>query len=338
MSAGDRPGANGPLDVAIVGAGPSGLATAIECQRRGLRAEIFEKGALVNSIRRFPVDMIFFTTPDLLEIGGMPLVCLREKPSRSEALTYYRKVAVCYDLRPRLFTRVSRVVRREGGFTLHLESRRQGIPDPPPVTARNLVLAIGYFDNPNRLGVPGEELDKVSPRYVETHGYFGSRVAVIGGGNGAAVAALDLYRAGVDVTLIHRGEALSSNLKYWVRPDIENRIARNEISCRLGSVVEEIRPDSLLLRDGGGARSEVPNDFVLPLIGYRPDYRFLERLGVRSVGPDRTPVTDPESYATEVPGLYLAGGIVAGLRTNRIFIENGRLHGESIVRHIARER
>ena len=330
------------LDVAIIGGGPSGLATAIECRRNGLDYAVIEKGGLVDTIRRFPVHMVFFTTPELLEIGGLPLVCHREKPSRYEALTYYRKVAQHFDLRPRLFTRVVRVERGKPGararFTLHLRSERKGIPHPEPVAARNLVVAMGYFEHPNRLGVPGEELDKVSHRFVETHPYFGSRVAVVGGGNSAAETALELYRAGVEVTLIHRGESLSPHLKYWVRPDIENRIERREIASHLGSVVEAIRADSLTIRDRRGEVREIPNDFVLPLIGYRPDYRFLESLGVRSGGADRTPVTDPETFATEVPGLYLAGGVVAGLRTNRIFIENGRFHGEAIVRHLCASR
>lgn len=327
-----------PVEVAIVGAGPSGLATAIECQRQGLSYRIIEKGGLVDSIRRFPVHMVFFTTPELLEIGGLPLVCHREKPSRYEALLYYRKVAQHFDLRPQLFTRVVRVDSGGGVFTLHLASERQGIADPAPVRARNLVLAVGYFDNPNRLGVPGEDLDKVSHRFVETHPYFGSRVAVVGGGNSAAETALELYRAGVEVTLIHRGETMSPHLKYWVRPDIENRLERREIAGRLGSVVTEIRHGSVVVRGPRGEVEEIGNDFVLPLIGYRPDYRFLESLGVRSEGPDRTPLTDPETFATEVPGLYLAGGVVAGERTNRIFIENGRFHGEAIVRHLCRER
>ncbi len=330
--------AGGVLDVAIVGGGPSGLATAIECQRAGLSYEVIEKGGLVDSIRRFPVNMIFFTTPELLEIGGMPLVCHREKPSRYEALVYYRKVAQRYGLQPRLFTRVAGVERNSGDFTLHLKSEREGIPDPGAVRARNVVLAIGYYDNPNRLDVPGAELDKVSYRYVETHPYFGSMVAVLGGGNSGADAALELFRAGVEVTLIHRGETLSSHLKYWVRPDIENRLARREITGWLGSEVEEIRMDSLTLRDRDGARHEIPNDFVLALLGYRPPYKFLESLGVRSEGADGRPVTDPETFATEVPGLYLAGGVVAGRRTNMVFIENGRFHGEAIVRHICATR
>ena len=328
----------GVLDVAIVGGGPSGLATAIECQRADLSYEVIEKGSLVDSIRRFPVNMIFFTTPELLEIGGMPLVCHREKPSRYEALVYYRKVAQRYGLQPRLFTRVARVERDSDVFTLHLKSEREGIPDPGPVRARNVVLAIGYYDNPNRLDVPGAELDKVSDRYVETHPYFGSKVAVIGGGNSAAEAALELFRAGVEVTLIHRGETLSSHLKYWVRPDIENRLARREITGWLGAEVTEIRMDSLTLRDREGRIHEIPNDFVLTLLGYRPPYRFLESLGVRSEGADGRPVTDPETFATEVPGLYLAGGVVAGRRTNMVFIENGRFHGEAIVRHICATR
>lgn len=338
------------LDVAIVGGGPSGLATAIECQRAGLSYQIIEKGGLVDSIRRFPINMVFFTTPELLEIGGLPLVCHREKPSRYEALVYYRKVALHYDLHPRLFTRVVRMDRdsqlegKTNGqtngdiFTLHLKSERPGIPDPGPVRARNVVMAIGYFENPNRLDVPGAELDKVSHRYVETHPYFGSKVAVIGGGNSAAEAALELYRAGVEVTLIHRGETLSSHLKYWVKPDIENRLARREITGWLGSAVEEIRMDSLTVRDRNGAANEIPNDFVLALLGYRPNYPFLESLGVRSEGPDGRPVTDPETFATEVPGLYLAGGVVAGGRTHMVFIENGRFHGEAVVRHICARR
>lgn len=330
------------IDVAIVGGGPSGLATAIECQRAGLSYEVIEKGGLVDSIRRFPTNMVFFTTPELLEIGGLPLVCHREKPSRYEALVYYRKVAQHYDLHPRLFTRVERVERDgapdENIFTLHLKSERDGIPDPGPVRARNVVLAVGYYENPNRLDVPGAELEKVSYRYLETHPYFGSKVAVIGGGNSAAEAALELFRAGVDVTLIHRGAILSSHLKYWVRPDIENRLARREITGWLGSVVTEIRMDSLTLEDREGKAHEIANDFVLALLGYRPPYRFLESLGVRSEGPDGRPVADPETFATEVPGLYLAGGVVAGRRTNMVFIENGRFHGEAIVRHICATR
>ncbi len=329
---------SGWLDVAIVGAGPSGLAAAIECERGGLRYQVFDKGGLVDTIRRFPVHMVFFTTPDLLEIGNLPLVCHREKPSRFEALLYYRKVVQHFGLEPRLHTRVAGARREDGGFVLELRSERQGIPDPPPVRARNLVLAIGYFENPNRLGIPGEELDKVSHRYVETHPYFGSRVAVIGGGNSAAEAALDLYRAGVDVTLIHRGEQLSSHLKYWVRPDIENRIERKEIPAHLGAQVIHIQPEALTIENARGEQQEIGNDFVLPLIGYQPDFAFLESLGVQSEGPDRTPVIDPETFATEVPGLYLAGGVAAGLRTNRIFIENGRFHGEAVLRHIMRNR
>ncbi len=322
------------VEVAIIGGGPSGLATAIECQRHDLSYVLLEKGSLVDGIRRFPVNMVFFTTPELLEIGDLPLVTHREKPLRFEALKYYRKVAEHYRLETRLYEKVDRVRRVDDGFELETSFQRDRVGEPEPVSARNLVLAMGYYDHPNVLGISGEELDKVSHYYTEAHPYFGLDVAVIGGANSAAETALDLFRSGVKVTLIHRGAELSTHIKYWVRPDILNRIDRGEVTAYLETAVEEILPDRLRLKKGSGERVEIGNDAVLAMTGYRPHYRFLESLGIEIDEESGKPRVDPETCQSNAPGIYLAGGIVAGRMTNKIFIENGRFHGEKIIRHI----
>lgn len=327
------------VDVAIVGGGPSGMAVGIDCQRRGLSYVIVEKGTLVDGIRRFPTNMVFFTTPELLEIGGLPLVSHREKPSRFEALKYYRRVAEHFDLKVHSHTRVTRVSKQ--GNTFHVDSqfeRDMGGAAPGQIRASDLVLAVGYYDNPNHLDIPGEELDKVSHYYTEAHAYYGQKVAVIGAGNSAAETALDLYRAGVDVTLIHRRADVSTHIKYWVRPDIKNRIDRKEITAFMEAEVVAIQPLSLTLRDKHGRQLEIENDAVLAMVGYQPDYRFLEAAGVEIDRATGKPNVDEQTYETNVPGLYLAGGVVAGRATNKIFIENGRFHGEKIVRHIAAKR
>ena len=323
------------VDVAIVGGGPSGLATAIECRKRGLSHVVIEKGTLVEGIRRFPQGMVFFTTPELLEIGELPFVCLREKPTRLEALKYYRRVAEHYELSLRLFEKVERVERENGAFTIETSFQRGQDGSPAPMSAQKVVIAVGYYDNPNRLGVPGEDLPKVSHYFTEAHDYYGMDVAVIGGGNSAAITALDLYRTGIKVRLIHRDADVSTHIKYWIRPDIKNRIDRGEIETHLETEVTHIHPDRLELRRRNGERFELPNDAVLALTGYQPDYAFLRSMGVVIDEETRKPLTDPETCETNVPGLYLAGGIVAGRDTNKIFIENGRFHGQKIVEHIA---
>ena len=322
------------LDVAIIGAGPAGLAASIECQRENLSHVVIDKGAIVESLRKFPINMVYFTTPDLLEIGELPLVSSREKPTRLEALKYYRKVAEHYQLPLNLYEKVDSVERHNGLFQLHttLQARHPG--ETRSYRARKLVVATGYYDNPNWLGVPGEDLPKVSHYYYEAHPYYQRTVAVIGGANSAAETALDLYRSGVDVTLIHWHAELSSHIKYWVRPDIDNRIERGEIRAYFNTRVEEILPDKLRLK-GPDGRFELDNDFVLALIGYHPDYRFLESLGVEIEPEKGRPVHDPETFESNVPGLYVAGGMVSGRETNKIFIENGRFHGAKIVRHLA---
>jgi thioredoxin reductase (NADPH) len=323
------------LDVAIIGGGPAGLATAIECGRKGLSHVVLEKGSLVDAIRRFPVNMVFFTTPELLEIGEIPLTCAAEKPTRIESLKYYRRVAAHYRIPLRLYERVRAVTGAKGDFELETSYERGQEGTPEPVRARNLVVACGYYDNPNTLGVPGEDLPKVSHYFTETHPYFGLEVAVIGGANSAAECALELFRAGVSVTLVHRGRALSTHIKYWVRPDILNRIERGEIKAFLETEVVAIRPGRLELRRKTGESFEIPNDAVLALTGYHPDYDFLSSMGIRIDPETGKPELNPDTCETNVPGIYLAGGIVAGRETNKIFIENGRFHGKKIVERLA---
>jgi len=323
------------LDVAIIGGGPAGLATAIECGRKGLSHMVLEKGALVDSIRRFPVNMVFFTTPELLEIGELPLICAAEKPTRLESLKYYRRVAAHYGIPLRLYERVRAVRRVNGGFEIESSYERGQRGTPETVRARKLVVACGYYDNPNQLGVPGEDLPKVSHYFTESHPYFGLEVAVIGGANSAAECALELYRSGVAVTLIHRGSALSTHIKYWVRPDILNRIERGEVKAFLETEVATIHPGRLELRRKTGETFEISNDSVLALTGYQPDYSFLSSMGIGIDSESGKPDVDPGTCETNVPGIYLAGGVVAGRENNKIFIENGRFHGKKIVEHVA---
>ena len=325
------------VDVAIIGGGPSGLATAIECTKKGLSYVVIEKGSLVDAIRRFPMNMVFFTTPDLLEIGELPLVCAREKPTRLEALKYYRRVTEFFRLETKLYEKVDGVRSVNGHYELSTSYQRGQVGSPDKITSRKLVVATGYYDNPNFIGIPGEDLPKVSHYYSEAHPYYGLDVAVIGGGNSAAETVLDLYRSGVKVRLIHRDADVSTHIKYWVRPDIKNRISRGEVESYLETEVKEILPDKLVLEKKGGERFTIENDAVLALTGYRPDYTFLESMGIHIDSESGKPDVDPETCETNVGGLYLAGGIVAGRQTNQIFIENGRFHGQKIIEHLAHQ-
>jgi len=317
--------------VLVVGAGPTGLACAIELKRAGLEALVVEKGCLLNSIYHYPTHMTFFTTPELLEIGDIPFPCLGEKPTRLEALKYYRGVARHYGLRIHQYERVERIEGEDGNFLAYTVDRYGGARC---YQVQKIVLATGYYDRPNLLGIPGEDLPKVSHYYKEAHPYFDSDVAVVGGRNSAAIAALELHRAGARVTLIHRGAALSEHVKYWIRPDLENRIRQGEIRAYFGSRLREIRPDWILVTTPEGDL-RLANDFVLAMTGYQPDLEFLASLGIRLDEATGRPRTDPESFQSERPGIYLAGVVVAGMHTNEIFIENGRFHGRQIARHIA---
>jgi thioredoxin reductase (NADPH) len=318
------------FDVVVVGAGPTGLACGIETQQRGLKTVLVEKGCVVNSIYHYPANMTFFTTPELLEIGNIPMTSLNDKPNRTEALKYYRKVAEHFRLEIRQYERVDRIAGGDGAFqvftTDRLECRHE-------YHARKIVLATGYYDVPNMLDVPGEELGKVLHYYNEAHPYYNHDVAVIGAKNSAAIAALELWWTGARVTLIHRGAGISDSVKYWIKPNIENRIKNGEIRAYFHSRVVEIRPDSIRVATPDG-EVLLKNDFVFALIGYRPDLAFLNATGIALEPDTLRPRTNPETLESERAGIYLAGVIVAGMHTNEIFIENGRLHGRLIAEAI----
>jgi thioredoxin reductase (NADPH) len=319
------------FDLLVIGAGPTGLACAIEAQKAGFQAVLVDKGCLCNSLFHYPAHMTFFTTPELLEIGGIPFPSPNPKPNRNEALQYYRQVAAYYRLDVRQYQRVERVTGADGVFVVHTEDR---FGRPGVIEARKLAISTGYYDLPNMMGIPGESLSKVMHYYVDPHPYFEMDVVVIGGKNSAAIAALELWRHGARVTLVYRGPEIPPHVKYWIKPDIENRIKNGEIKAYFQSRVVEIAPDTVVLLTPEG-RVILDNDFVFAMTGYHPDFDFLEGLGIRFEGPDRLPVCDPETLESNVPGIYLAGVIVAGSRTNEIFIENGRFHGLQIARALA---
>ena len=319
------------FDALIVGAGPTGLACGIELQKRGVKTVLVEKGCVVNSIYNYPTNMSFFTTPELLEIGDIPMTSLNEKPNRTEALKYYRRVADHYQLNVHQYERVDRIDGADGAFRVFTTDK---LGCAQEYGARKLVLATGYYDVPNKLGVPGEELGKVLHYYKEPHPYYNHDVVVIGAKNSAAIAALELWWTGARVTLIHRGAGISDRVKYWIRPNIENRIKNGEILAYFHSRVVEILPDSIRLETPQG-EVVLKNDFVFALVGYRPDLEFLNATGITLEPDTQRPRTDPATLESECPGVYLAGVIVAGMHTNEIFIENGRNHGRLIAESIA---
>jgi thioredoxin reductase (NADPH) len=319
-------------DVLIVGAGPAGLAAAIAAGREGLSHLVLDKGGLVDGIYRFPRNMVFFTTPELLEIGGLPFVTPFEKPTRAEALRYYRRVADTFGLAVAFDEEVVEVRRERAGeagiFALDIEARGGVVRTR---RSRAVVLATGYYDHPNLLGVPGEDLPHVSHYYSEPHPYYRRPVIVVGGKNSAAEAALDLFRAGARVTLVHRDGSLGDSIKYWVKPDIENRIAEGSVAAMFNTRLQRITPAAVHVT-GPGGEAELPADGVFLLTGYHPDWALLERAGVAIDPAGPVARYDPETLETDVPGLFLAGGVVSGRTTPPVFIENGRAHGERIAR------
>ena len=383
-----------PYDIICVGAGPTGLACAIEAKRAGLRPLVIDKGVLCNSLYHYPVNMVFFTTPELLEIGDLPFVCAAEKPTRAEALKYYRKCVEHYELDLRLGELVTRVEGSDGDFRVHTTGNSARVIEkndetqtrdggealaanvyPPPkgypqdallaedkgelrgankaplsprknvYSSRKLIVATGYYDLPNRLGVPGEDLPHVSHYYTEPHPFWRKDVVVVGGKNSAAEAALDLYRAGARVTLVHRRAELGSTIKYWVRPDIENRIKAGQVTALFNTQIVRIEPDVVHvagpysgeshqqdeLSPVNKAPKSLPAAQVFVLTGYHPDFDFLRQLGVKLDPETNKPALDPRTLESNVAGLYLAGVIVGGKHTSEIFIENGRFHGKQII-------
>lgn len=312
--------------VLIVGAGPIGLACAISAKRRGLDPLVIDAGALANSIARYPVGMVFFTTPERLEIGAHPLVCAGPKATREEALKYYRGVARAEGIRVHTFTRLLTAVRREDGIHCELQARL----GPSLLVCARLILATGYFDHPNRLNVPGEDLPHVSHYFDDPHLAYGLDVVVIGGKNSAVEAALQLFRAGARVTLVHRGAEFPPTVKYWLRPDIENRIRAGEVEARMGATVTEITPCDVAITRAGAAPECLPADRVYALIGFHPDFELLRRIGVGLDEASGKPDLNPDTLETNVPGVHLAGSLSAGRKLSEVFIENGRFDGEKI--------
>lgn len=316
-------------DVLIIGAGPCGLAVGIEAAKAGLSHLILEKGSITESIRRYPKRMRFFSTAENIEIGGIPFPISEVKANRSEALQYYRKVAGYYNLNFKLFTEVTQVIKQEETFEVQTVKGET-------YYARKVVIATGYFDFPRHLGIPGENFPHVSPYYDEPFLYSFSKVVIIGAANSAVEAALELYRHDVDVTIVHRGEDFRPTVKYWLVPDVKNRVREGKIKTRFNNLTTAIEPKRVQIENVETGESEwIDADFVLMLIGYVPDASLLQRCGIELIQPSMIPIYDPETFETNVPGLYLCGTVVAGIHTEKVFIENGREHAAAIIDHVA---
>ncbi|MDH3244679.1 MAG: YpdA family putative bacillithiol disulfide reductase [Saprospiraceae bacterium] len=314
-------------DVIIIGGGPIGLTCAIEAEKTGLSHLVLEKGVLVNSLFYFPTNMTFFSTSNLLEIGDVPFIAHGDKPTRREALEYYRRVWQSWKLNVRLYERVQDVVASS-------EQSYQVISDKGSYSTKHVIVAIGFFDKEVKLNVPGEDLPKVKHYYDEAHPYIGQKVIVVGAANSACDVALETYLKGSEVTMVIRESVIYEGVKYWIRPNIENRIKEGSITAYFDSTVKEIKPEEVIIRTPKGVVT-VSNDFVLAMTGYQPDYSLLEKIGIATQEDKyRTPVYDEETLETNLPGIYLAGVICGGLKTNKFFIENSRIHAQQIIRHI----
>jgi len=314
-------------DVICIGAGPTGLACAIEAKRAHMSVLVIDKGCLCNSLYHYPTNMLFFTTPERMEIGDLPMVSMGGKPTRAEALKYYRRAADHFGLEMALYERVERVSGSDGNFVVH--TKTQGGTSREH-RGKKVIIATGYYDLPNCLGVPGEDLPHVSHYFTDAHPYWNQDVVVIGAKNSAAEAALDLFRGGARVTLVHRGPELGKSLKFWVKPDIENRITAGEIKALFNSQVVRIDPHQVWVKNGLGEKA-VPATRVFAMTGYHPDFSFLEAQGIQLDPVTRRPLCNPDSLETNVKGIYVAGVVVGGKNTGDIFIENGRFHGRQII-------
>lgn len=316
------------LDFIIIGAGPIGLSCGIACEQEGLTYQIIEKGTLVNSLFNYPLNMTFFSTSEKLEIGNVPFISHNPKPTRAEALEYYRRVAMHWKLKVRLFEKVRDVTKEENTFTVRT--------DKAVFQSRAIIISTGFYDLPNLLNIPGEELPKVHHYYREPHLYYGQKIVVIGAANSAVDVALETWRKGAEVTMVIREKEIGENVKYWVRPDIQNRIKAGDITAFFESQLTAVRENEVDIQTPEGKKT-LPNDFVLAMTGYLPDFGLLTQMGVK-IGADdmKTPDHDPETMETNVPGIYLAGVICGGMQTNKWFIENSREHADQILRHFKR--
>jgi thioredoxin reductase (NADPH) len=315
------------VDLAIVGAGPCGLAAAISARRAGLDALVFDAECVVSSITHYPTYATFFSTAEKLSLGGLPFVTTGEKPSRRDALAYYRAAVRYFEIPVRQYEPVFRVEGRDGAFVVH--TRRRGVERA--TDARAIVVATGYWGSPNQLGVPGEELPHVTHAYREGHYAFQQNAVVVGGGNSAAEAALDLWRAGARVTLVHFGPTFDKKIKPWVLPDFTNRVAEGSINAIWNNRVVEIGPEIITLRSTEGIVSTIPADHVFLMTGFAPSVDLLKEMGVTIDPATGIPTHDPKTLETNVPGVFIAGVVIAGYDANKVFIENGRFHGDQIV-------
>jgi thioredoxin reductase (NADPH) len=314
-------------DVLIIGAGPIGLACAIACQKKGLTHQIVEKGTLVNSIYNYPVNMTFFSTSERLEIGEVPFISHNPKPTRSEALEYYRRVTLQWKLNVALYETVEKIESNPDSFEV--------LTDKSRYRASNIIIATGFYDIPNLMHVPGESLPKVHHYYKDPHVYFGQKIVVVGAANSAVDVAMETWRKGAEVTMVIRDEHIRDSVKYWIRPDIENRIKEGSIKAYFSSTLNGIREKEVDILSDNGQIISIPNDFVLAMTGYLPDFTFLRSIGIEiGSDADQTPRHDPTTMLTNIQGVYLAGVICGGLKTNKWFIENSREHADLIVNHI----
>ncbi|MBI5214964.1 MAG: YpdA family putative bacillithiol disulfide reductase [Ignavibacteriae bacterium] len=312
------------FDVIIIGAGPAGIACAIESHKSGLKYLLVDKGGVVNSIQQFQRDMFFFSTPELLEIGNVPFIVPTTRPTSLDCVKYYRRVVEHYNLAIQFYQDIIGVKKHDGIFFL-------GSSTGNTFQSKAVVIATGYYDTPTPLNVPGEELPHVSHFYRDALPFYKQHVLIVGGKNSAVEAALDLYRHGASVTVVHRGDALSPGVKYWILPDFENRVKEGSITLQLKTVVKEFRQGMTIVENQNGTRTEIKTDFAFVLIGYLPDVAFLRSVGINVDVETLAPQCHPETFETNVPGLFVAGGLVGGKFNNKVFIENGREHGKNII-------
>lgn len=324
------------LDVLIVGGGPIGLACGIEAKKRGLSYQIIEKGCLVNSIYHYPTNMTFFSTSQKIEVGGVPFVSHQDKPNRREALEYYRRVYETYELEVNTYERVLNISSIEPSVESSVEKNYQTKSDKGLYISKTVIIATGFFDHPNLMDVPGEDLPKVKHYFDDPHPYIGHKVLVVGGANSAIDVALETWRKGAETTLVHRGEGIGRRVKYWVRPDIENRIKEGSIKAYFESSVKEIKPLEVILNTPAGEVS-IENDFVLAMTGFKPDYAFLEKIGLHFTEDElRMPLRNEETFESNLPNVFLAGTVCGGMQTNKWFIENSIDHAEIIMEEIGK--